>query len=116
MTKQKINLPFKSWPRKEFGFLLDFQGETGGGGGDGAVFAFAYWCFLKQAFGWAFVEFNLHAAISYISFQYLEQEIDKRKRKNHKSRVICCSLLFWAITVFYEIRKCSLGNILHTER
>lgn len=28
---KKINLPFKSQPRKEFGFGLNSQGETGGG-------------------------------------------------------------------------------------
>lgn len=28
---KKINLPFKSRPRKEFGFGLNSQGETGGG-------------------------------------------------------------------------------------
>lgn len=61
---KKINLPFKSQPRKEFEFGLNSQGETGGGWEDRAVLAFAYRCFLKQPFGWAFVEFNLHAVLS----------------------------------------------------
>lgn len=78
LTKQKINLPFNSRPRKEFGFGLDFQGETGGGWEDRPVLAFAYRCFLKQPFGWAFVEFNLHAVLSYCFFP-VSWEIEKGK-------------------------------------
>lgn len=100
LTKQKINLPLKSRPRKEFGFGLDLQGETGGGWADRAVLAFAYRCFLKQPFGWAFVEFNLHPIVSSRFFP-LSWETEEGKRK--KTTVAWCWGQSWLGFMKFDI-------------